>query len=293
MADRPLGADPAPRAFVTGWPVSHSRSPMIHGHWLQKYGLRGAYVKHPCTAEDLAGFLTDLADAGFVGGNVTIPHKEAAFALADHADDTAKRLGAANTVWLHDGALHVSNTDGYGFAQNLAESVSDWNASERLERGALVLGAGGAARAIVDCLKQQGFSTVYIANRTLAKANALAAEFGSPCTAISMEDIPDRASNVSLIVNTTSLGMEGTAQAAESPVDLSGFSEDTIVNDIVYTPLITPLLKQATKLGMTPVDGLGMLLHQAVPGFERWFGVRPEVTSELRALVVADLGDAK
>ncbi len=276
------------RAFITGWPVDHSRSPLIHGFWLKKHGLSAQYVKHACSKSDIEYFLKNLTNEGFVGGNVTIPHKEAAYQIVDILHSTAKALGAVNTVWLENSKLHGDNTDGYGFLANLDEQAPGWDVEEKQKCGALVLGAGGAARAIIYSLQQRGFNPIIIANRTVQRAETLAEKFGPPCCAVNINDLPDQALTVSLIVNTTSLGMGDNKNAA---VDLAPFSKDTIINDIVYTPLVTPLLRQAQQLGMHPIDGLGMLLHQAVPGFERWFGVRPEVCQEQREVLLKDLGE--
>ena len=279
------------RAFVTGWPIGHSRSPLVHGHWLAHYDIEGDYLRHPCKVEDFDDFISSFKDQGFVGGNVTLPHKEAAFASVVKKDTTATRLGAINTVWIENDEVVGSNTDGYGFTANLDEFASDWSDERRLKRGALVLGAGGASRAIIDSLMQRGFEKITIANRTLTRAVELREMFGEPCCAIAYEDIGDVEKKSSIIINTTSVGMAGTDLENEAPISLNGFSNDTIVNDIVYTPLITPLLHDAKTSGMRAVDGLGMLLHQAVPGFEKWFGVKPKVTQELRAALLADLGE--
>ena len=279
--------DDVKRAFVTGWPVEHSRSPIIHNYWLKRLGLKGEYVKRACAVDEFPSFLKGLNNEGFVGGNVTIPHKEMAFKLAEQLDSTAQRLGAVNTLWFEDGILQGSNTDGYGFLANLDDRASGWDDSDRQKRGALVLGAGGAARAIIDGLIQRGYSKIYIANRTLERAEKLAHTFGPLCEPISL-DQANQNQSIAIIINTTSIGMKDD----NSPLDLSDFSQNTVVNDIVYTPLHTPLLKQAEQLGMIGVDGLGMLLHQAVPGFEHWFGIRPQVTQELRELLLDDLGEA-
>ncbi len=276
------------RAFITGWPVDHSRSPLVHGFWLEKHDLSGEYVKHPCSPSDFEFFLNNLTAEGFVGGNVTIPHKEAAFQFVDVLHPSAKALGAVNTIWLENSKLHGDNSDGYGFLANLDEQAPGWDGEGKQNRGALVLGAGGAARAIIYSLQQRGFDPIFIANRTEERAEFLAKKFGSPCHAANIKELPEQALSVSLIVNTTSFGMGDNKNAA---VDLSSFAKDAIVNDIVYTPLITPLLQQAQQLEMHPVDGLGMLLHQAVPGFERWFGVRPDVGPELREVLLKDLGE--
>ncbi|MEL6503226.1 MAG: shikimate dehydrogenase [Pseudomonadota bacterium] len=273
-------------AFVTGWPVTHSRSPLIHGHWLKAHKLDGDYVKHGVPPEDLNALFNAVRQGHWLGGNVTLPHKEAAFTLVDELHGTAKRLGAVNTVWHQDGRLHGTNTDGAGFLANLDERSAGWDSDEKRGRGALVLGAGGAAQAIVVALQDRRFAPVFIANRTVEKAQKLAAEFGPPCRALSLQEATSAAINVAFIVNTTSVGMDGQS----SPISVEGFAQDCLVNDIIYTPLETPLLAAARKRGLPVVDGLGMLLHQAVPGFERWFGVRPTVTEELRTLILRDLG---
>lgn len=275
-------AKSAPMAFVTGWPIEQSLSPIIHRYWLREHGLKGDYVKHGCPPAKLTDFLLSLPAHGYVGGNVTIPHKEAAFQLVDEKTETAESLGAVNTVWLKDGKLWGDNTDGYGFLENLDQNAQGWDAADRLQRGALVFGAGGAARAIIYSLKQRGFESIYIANRTLERAEKLAHEFGKPCAGIAIDKIASEHKNAGFLVNTTSLGMGD----GLSPLDLSSFQANTVVNDIVYKPLVTPLLEQAKTLGMETVDGLGMLMHQAVPGFERWFGVRPRVTPELKNLLL-------
>ena len=281
------------RAFVTGWPIGHSRSPTIHKHWLAAHGIDGDYLRYPCKVADIEQFISSLRQSDFVGGNVTLPHKETAYAVVEKMDATAKRLGAVNTIWIENETIFGSNTDGYGFTSNLDEFAPNWCDEKRLQRGALVLGAGGASRAIIDALMQRGFAKITIANRTLSRAIELRDTFGLPCEALSYEDISDQEKKSSIVINTTSMGMVGTEQENESPISLDGFRNDTIINDIVYTPLITPLLHDAKIRGMTVVDGLGMLLHQAVPGFEKWFGVRPEVTKELRSKLLADLDDMK
>lgn len=274
------------RAFVTGWPVKHSRSPLIHNHWLKQHGIDGCYEKRPCEPGEFASFISEFRNEGFAGGNVTLPFKEQAFALADEIDEVAKAIGAANTVWHEGGKLHATNTDAYGFLANLDQQAADWDSAEKKMRGALVLGAGGASRAITYGLLERGFANITIANRTVLKAEKLAAEFGAGCSGSDIAALPLEAREAALVVNTTSLGMGD----GKRPVDPSCFGRDTVVNDIVYTPLMTPLLSSARELGMPIVDGLGMLLHQAVPGFERWFGVHPEVTTELRGLILADVG---
>jgi len=271
-----------PRAFIVGHPVAQSRSPLIHGFWLQELGLAGSYEKIAVRPEGLAGFVRGMRDAGFVGGNVTVPHKAEIMALADDADDAARAIGAANTLWLEDGRLMAGNTDVTGFLANLDEEAPGW---DRRGGNAVVLGAGGAARAVIHGLLQRGFA-VDIANRTRGRGEALAAEYPSGVRAWSWDDLAQPSGAAALLVNTTSAGMEGQPPLG---VDLRVLHRDALVADIVYSPLETPLLRDAGARGHRTVGGLGMLLHQAVPGFERWFGVRPSVTPQLRSLVEADV----
>ncbi len=281
------------RACVIGWPVEHSRSPAIHTYWLKQYGIDGAYEKEAVPPGEAEAFLRALAERGYVGANVTLPHKLAALQAADIADEAAYAIGAANTVWLDSaGKLNATNTDAEGFMANLNEQAPQWRASAR---PALVIGAGGAARAILYALLQAGAPKVLLTNRTAAHATALADYFGPMSPAprwVEVVDWQERGRAVGecgLLVNATSLGMTG-----QKPLelDLAKLHEDAVVADIVYAPLVTPLLAAARNRGRATVDGLGMLLHQAAPGFERWFGVRPEVTPELRAHIAATLGTA-
>ncbi|MBB3770575.1 shikimate dehydrogenase [Angulomicrobium tetraedrale] len=271
------------RAAVIGHPIAHSRSPLIHGYWLEKHGIDGSYGLRDVPPAAISGFLADFAASGLVGGNVTVPHKEAAFRAARELDPVAAALGAVNTLWLAEGVLHGANTDVHGFLANLDAGEPQW---ARALGEAVVLGAGGAARAVVHGLVTRGIDRVVVANRTLARAEALRAQFGPRVHAIDWRDLAGRLNGCRLLVNTTSLGMKGQPPL---DIDLSALSPDALVTDIVYVPLETPLLTAAKARGLKTVDGLGMLLHQAVPGFERWFGVRPQVTGELRARLVADL----
>lgn len=273
------------KAFVCGFPIKHSRSPMIHSHWLKTLGMEGSYQAVEVAPEHFADFIKDLkaGESGYRGGNVTIPHKEDAFSLADEPDELARELGAANTLYIEEGRLKATNTDGYGFLANLDQRARSWD--DRRER-AVVLGAGGASRAILQALRNRGFAEIHVLNRTLSRAQELAHRFGPKIHAAPMEALSERLAGADLFVNTTSLGMDG-AEAME--IDFSPMAEDGLVTDIVYAPLITPILMMAREQGRPICDGLGMLLHQAVPGFEKWFGVRPEVTEGLRALIVADL----
>lgn len=272
------------RAFVTGYPVKHSRSPLIHGHWLKSFGIDGRYTAEEVTPEDFSAFIAALKDgsSGFRGGNVTIPHKEAAFGLADEPDELAAELGAANTLWLEEGRLKATNTDGGGFTANLDERHPGWDRTDR----AVVLGAGGASRAILQALRNRGIGEIHVLNRTVDRAKELADRFGSRIHAHPMEALPEVMKGAGLFVNTTSLGMDG-APAPE--IDFSPLAKGAVATDIVYVPLKTPILAMAEAQGFAIVDGLGMLLHQAVPGFEKWFGRRPVVDETLRALVIADM----
>ncbi len=271
------------RACVIGWPISHSRSPLIHGHWLKRYGIDGQYTKEAVKPEEAAAFLRRLAENGFAGCNVTVPHKETAFAAGDAAGASARAVGAANTVWLEGGRLHVANTDTYGFMTHLSATVPDWRA---FDAPVVVLGAGGAARAIVFGFLEAGVGRVVVANRTRARADELVRHFGPHVVAIDWEKRSQAACHASVVVNTTTIGMKGEGSLG---IDFSPADHRTVVADIVYVPLETELLAGARSHGLRTLDGLGMLLHQAVPGFEKWFGVRPEVTDELRSILVADI----
>lgn len=269
-----------PLAGVIGNPIGHSLSPAVHGYWLRRYGIRGHYIPMQIASEDLAEVLHTLPKAGFLGCNVTIPHKEAVFALADEVTDRAARIGAANTLTFQpDGKIQADNTDGYGFIANLQAGAPRWQA----ESGpAAVLGAGGAARAIVASLLDAGVPELRIANRTRARAEALQAEFGDRVRVHDWGQVGAMLADVATLVNTSSLGMGGGGDR----VPMAALPPTAVVTDCVYTPLITPFLADAGARGCTVVDGLGMLLHQAVPGFARWFGRTPEVTPELRQTVL-------
>jgi shikimate dehydrogenase len=275
------------RACVIGWPVEHSRSPLIHRYWLKTYGLAGAYEKEAVKPEDLPAFLGGLGGRGFAGANVTLPHKEAALRLAAVADEAARTIGAANTLWLDEaGRLNASNTDAYGFMTNLNAVAPGWNEGRR---PAMVLGAGGAGRAVLHGLLAEGASRILLANRTAGRAQELADAFGPAVTVVDWRERDHALLGCGLLVNATSLGMTG-KEALD--LDLALLPSDAAVADLVYSPLETRLLAAARGRDNRAVDGLGMLLHQAVPGFERWFGVRPEVTDELRVYVAASLAGA-
>lgn len=274
------------RVCVIGWPVAHSRSPVIHNHWIDAYGIADAeYVRFAVEPEGAGEKIRNLSALGYIGANVTVPHKEVAFAALGRHDAVARRLKAVNTiVTLPDGTLEGRNTDGYGFVANLKDRASTW----RADAGpAVILGAGGAARAIAAALEDEGAPEIRIVNRTPSRAEALARDLDLRNALIFADADATRAlAGASLLVNTTTLGMKGESDA---DLDLSPLPESALVTDIVYTPLETGLLRRAREAGHEVVDGLGMLLHQAVPGFEAWFGVRPEVTDELRRLVLADI----
>jgi shikimate dehydrogenase len=276
----------ARRACVIGHPVAHSRSPVIHRHWLTQYGIAGDYTREDVAPEALGDFLAKLGAHDYVGANITVPHKAAAFRALHHAEPVATALKVANTVWLENGRLHGTNTDVHGFLANLDESLPGWNIEAEQ---AVILGAGGAARAVVYALLDRGFPRVIVVNRTLARAEALAAEFGSRVTAETMDTLTGWLPDADLLVNTTSLGMAGQPPLE---LDLAPMQQGAVVYDIVYVPLETSLLAAARARGLRTVDGLGMLLHQAVPAFEKFFGIRPEVTQALRAAVLSDLAKA-
>ncbi|HEY5208385.1 MAG TPA: shikimate dehydrogenase [Stellaceae bacterium] len=272
-------------AGVMGWPVAHSRSPVLHRYWLERHGLTGDYVKLAVRPENLGRALRALPDLGFAGVNLTIPHKEAALALLDTIEPQARAIGAVNTVTVSDdGSLHGANSDAFGFIENLKEGAPDWRGPAG---PALVLGAGGAARAAVAALLAAGVGELRLVNRNQARAELLAAGHDGRVRVLPWSQRAAALAGVRLLVNTTSLGMAGAP-----PLDLAldDLPADAVVNDIVYTPLETPLLAAARRRHNPVVDGLGMLLHQGRPGFAAWFGISPEVTPELRARLEATLG---
>jgi shikimate dehydrogenase len=268
-------------ACLIGWPAAHSRSPLIHHYWLRTLGIEGGYNIEAVPPEGFAEFVLRLSAHGFVGANVTLPHKERALALSV-PDARARGVGAANTLWYESGELRSTNTDIEGFINNLDACTQGWDKIN----DALVLGAGGSSRAVVFGLVERGIKRVHLANRTPARARALADQFGQTVHPIAWDTIDEVLPRAGLLVNTTSLGMHG-QPALE--IDVSLLPAHAIVADLVYVPLETPLLAAARARGLKTADGLGMLLHQAVRGFELWFGKRPVVTPELRALVEADL----
>lgn len=263
-------------AGVIGFPVAHSRSPRLHGFWLRRHGIDGHYVPLRIAPEDFSIALKTLPKIGFSGANVTIPHKEAALALADHITPLARRIGAANTLAFTERGIEADNTDAHGFAANILDSAPDW-----APRRVAVIGAGGASRAVLAALQDRGATDIRITNRSADRAARLAAEFG--VTAVAWEARETMLEGCDTLVNATSLGMAGQPPL---PLRLDGLPKTAIVNDLIYTPLETPLLAAARARGNPAVDGLGMLLHQAAPGFERWFGVAPRVDQELRDWVL-------
>jgi shikimate dehydrogenase len=270
-----------PLAGVIGSPIAHSKSPALHGHWLKSYGIRGYYIPMEVSADNLAEVLRALPKAGFVGVNVTVPHKEAVLEIADLVTDRATLIGAANTlIFRKDGKIHADNTDGYGFIENLRQNAPDWNPAAG---PAAVLGAGGAARAVVASLLDVGVPEILISNRTRIRAEALQHDFGKRLRVVDWVQAGNMLEEAATVVNTTSLGMLG---KPELRVPLDGLQKGALVTDLVYAPLQTRLLRVAQEMGCVTVDGLGMLLHQAVPGFERWFGYRPTVDASIRAAVL-------
>ena len=270
-----------PAACLIGWPAAHSRSPLIHHYWLRTLGIEGGYVIEAVPPDEFKDFIFRLSLRGFAGANVTIPHKERALSLSK-PDERARAVGAANTLWFADGELRSTNTDVEGFINNLDASASGWDGCEE----ALVLGAGGSSRAVVFGLLDRGINRVHLVNRTMERARALADQFGASVLPVAWDALGDILPRTGLLVNTTSLGMKGQPPLE---LDVGRLPSHAVVADLVYVPLDTPLLAAARAHGLKTADGLGMLLHQAVRGFELWFGRRPEVTPELRALVEADL----
>ena len=273
----------APRAGVVGWPVDHSRSPTIHRHWLKEFGLPGSYERFAVRPGEFPSFAVQIGRADLVGANVTAPHKEAASRFCDRRTPVAEALGAVNTLWRQDGLLWGDNTDVAGFLANMDESAPGWTTRTKL---GVVIGAGGAARAIIYALKARGFDRIMIVNRTLSRAEAVVAHFGAPTQAASWPDLRAALKEADLLVNTSLLGMAGQPPLA---IDLDPLPDSAVVADIVYVPLRTPLIEAARARGLRAVEGLGMLLHQAAPGFARWFGAPPSVSPALRALVEAEV----
>ncbi len=264
------------QAGVIGWPISHSLSPRLHGYWLKEHDINGVYEPLAIPPDSLRLFLLKLASQEFAGVNITVPHM-------DTLDDNARRIGAVNTVVVQEGTLYGGNTDGFGFMENLKDGAPDWAANQG---PVTVLGAGGAARAIVAALLEAGVGELRLVNRTRERADQLAKEIGGAITVIDWDKRTSALEEIGLLVNTTTLGMK---DKDPLDLDLENLPASAVVTDIVYTPLITPLLTAARQLGNPVVDGLGMLLHQARPGFFFWFGVKPEVTDALRAFILEGL----
>jgi shikimate dehydrogenase len=273
------------RACVIGSPIAHSRSPLIHNYWLKQHGIAGSYDKIEVKPGELPAFFASMAERGLAGCNVTVPHKEEALRLAKHRTARADEFGAANTIWFEDGELCADNTDSHGYEMSLDQDAPGWDSATR----ALVLGAGGASRAIIAALLRRGVERIDLVNRSVERAEELARVFGKSVQAFGFERAPALMKDADLLVNTTALGMLG-----KEPLDLSldTLKEGALVSDIVYVPLETGLLKQAKARGHRVAGGLGMLLHQAVPGFIYWFGAAPEVTPALRAILEDDVRKA-
>jgi shikimate dehydrogenase len=270
-----------PVAAVIGHPVNHSRSPRMHNFWLAHFGLEGYYIPLDIDPKKFERSIRNLPELGLVGANITIPYKEKVLKIADKISDRAALVGAANTLtFLPNGGIYADNTDGYGFLQNIKSKYKDWSAREGIS---VVFGAGGASRAILAALIEDGASDIILANRTRSRADQLRSDFGAKIKVVEWMKIQNYLSEASTIINTTSLGMVG---KTDLPIPLSALKKNTLVTDIVYTPIETHLLATAAKMGCRTVDGLGMLIHQAIPGFERWFGIRPGDSQALRELLI-------
>ena len=277
-----MSLSPIPVAAVLGHPINHSKSPKLHNYWLSLFNIDGYYIPLDIDPRNFENSIRALIDLGFVGANVTIPYKEKVLKIADKISDRAAIIGAANTLtFLQDGRIYADNTDGYGFLQNIKCKYNDWSAGEGTS---VVFGAGGASRAILGALIEDGANEVILANRTRSRADQLRSDFGAKIKVVDWTKVQNYLSDASTVINATSLGMDG---KEELPISLQGLRKNTLVTDIVYTPLNTPLLENAAKRGCRTVDGLGMLIHQAIPGFERWFGVKPDVSENLRALLIS------
>ena len=274
--------DKIPLVALLGSPISHSKSPMLHGYWLRKYGINGHYIPMDVNSGDLNNVLATLPKMGFVGANVTIPHKENVLKVADKISDRAAMIGAANTLSFgHNGRIYADNTDGYGFIENIRQHQPDWCATEG---PSLVLGAGGASRAVVSSLLQNAASEIWITNRTRARAEKISSDFGARVKVIDWFSVNKFLPDAATVINATSLGMVG---KPELTIDLKPLSHNTLVTDLIYNPLKTRLLIQAEKKGCRTVDGIGMLIHQAVPGFARWFNLQPSIDNDLRDMLLS------
>ena len=275
------------KAAVIGWPISHSKSPLIHGYWIEQYKLSASYEKIAVKPEDLEQFLARIQGGEFAGCNVTIPHKETAFQLVNVQDPLTHKLKSVNTIYIEHDQLMGLSTDGLGFLLHLKSQHPTWSSEDRT---IAVYGAGGAARSIIAQLLYDGATTILLTNRTLARAERIAEDFGRAVRVYASDEFEASLVHADLLINTTALGMAGQPELA---LDISRLAAKAIVADIVYSPLRTDLLRQAEQRGHLTLDGLGMLLHQAVPGFERWFGVRPTVTTELYDLIARDIESAR
>ena len=270
-----------PVAAVIGHPVNHSRSPRMHNFWLAHFGLEGYYIPLDINPKKFERSIRNLPELGLVGANITIPYKEKVLKIADKISDRAALVGAANTLtFLPNGGIYADNTDGCGFLQNIKSKYNDWSAREGIS---VVFGSGGASRAILAALIEDGASDIILANRTRSRADQLRSDFGAKIKVVEWMKIQNYLSEASTIINTTSLGMVG---KTDLPIPLNALKKNTLVTDIVYTPIETHLLATAAKMGCRTVDGLGMLIHQAIPGFERWFGIRPGDSQALRELLI-------
>lgn len=270
-----------PVAAVIGHPVNHSRSPRMHNFWLAHFGLEGYYIPLDIDPKKFERSIRNLPELGLVGANITIPYKEKVLKIADKISDRAALVGAANTLtFLQNGGIYADNTDGYGFLQNIKSKYKDWSARDGIT---VVFGAGGASRAILAALIEDGASDIILANRTRSRADQLRSELGAKIKVVEWMKIQNYLSEASTIINTTSLGMVG---KTDLPIPLNALKKNTLVTDIVYTPIETHLLATAAKMGCRTVDGLGMLIHQAIPGFERWFGIKPGDSQALRELLI-------
>ena len=271
-----------PVAAVLGHPINHSKSPKLHNYWLSLFNIDGYYIPLDIDPRYFENSVRALSGLGFVGANVTIPYKEKVLKIADKISDRAAIIGAANTLtFLQDGRIYADNTDGYGFLQNIKCKYNDWSAGEGTS---VVFGAGGASRAILGALIEDGANEIILANRTRSRADQLRSDFGAKIKVVDWMKVQNYLSDASTVINATSLGMVG---KAELPISLQELKKNTLVTDIVYTPLKTSLLENAAKRGCRTVDGLGMLIHQAIPGFERWFGMKPDVSENLRKLLIS------
>ena len=276
-----MNTSAVPVAAVIGHPVNHSRSPRMHNFWLAHFGLEGYYIPLDIDPKKFERSICNLPELGFVGANITIPYKEKVLKIADKISDRAALIGAANTLtFLQNGGIYADNTDGYGFLQNIKSKYKDWSAREGIS---VVFGAGGASRAILGALLEDGASEIILANRTRSRADQLRSDFGAKIKVVEWMKIQNYLSDASTIINATSLGMVG---KTDLPIPLNTLKKNTLVTDIVYTPIETHLLATATKMGCRTVDGLGMLIHQAIPGFERWFGIKPGDSQALRELLI-------